>query len=170
MAKSRRSKYVFILGDPVLKRSVYLGVAALFIFVASILGGGYYLMVQNRASAPRSLDASALESETVSESVAVEGMVKVEAPVTLPEVDVPLREADDVADEPQVSTFAGSPLVRLIEKHLKATKLGELDAFIVNGTAGSDSVTLELSLFGRRPNLYKLKTESDQTEFMSQFG
>ena len=39
-------KYFFILGEPVLKRSVYLGIATALLVVCGGLGGTYYMLRQ----------------------------------------------------------------------------------------------------------------------------
>ena len=160
MARSRSSKNFFILGEPVLKRTVYLGVVAVLIVIGGGLGLLYSLMLKNGAP---------VAADSVRTPVNPPVELPVQAPeVVAPIVEAPLPVASPVLDEPQAS--APSSLAPLLEKHIKATQFGELDAFIVNGTAAAETVSCDVTLLARRPNLYKLKTESDRIDYMSQFG
>jgi hypothetical protein len=142
-------------------RTVYLGIAAVVLVVGGIVGLLYSVMLQNRG---------AVHADSVN--------VPVEMPVKAPEVllpvasvaveEMPLSVASPVLDEPQGD--APSSLVQLLNRHIKATQFGELDAFIINGAASATSAAFEVTLMARRPNLYKLKTESDRIDYMSQFG
>ena len=167
MGKSRPSKYIHILGEQVAKRTVYLGIAVTLIVVGGVVGGLYYLLLQGSApvavtSAPVAVTSAPVESQ-VEVSVAV-------APLTTPEIAAePIIHDVQNQSEGEVS-MAPLTLKVLLEKHLKATQLGELDALLVNGTAAAETVRCEVSLMARRPNLYKLKTEAVGAEYTSQYG
>jgi hypothetical protein len=104
----------------------------------------------------------------VADSVVVaEPSIEVEPVVAVPEVqEQPTVDIPNEAPTPRPA----SSLSELIERHLKATGFGELDVLIANGTASATAPAFEVTLMARRPNLYKLKTESDQMDYMSQFG
>lgn len=160
MAQSRSSKHFFILGEPVLKRTVYLGIVSVFIVGGGLLLLGYVLMLKNAApvvvaSVPSPVDPT--ERSIVAEPVVVvsEGLSQPVAALSSP---APIKR------------LKASSLSELLDRHLKATGFGELDALIVNGVASATSQAFEVTFMARRPNLYKLKTESDRLGLMSQFG
>lgn len=153
MGKSRSSKYIYILGEQVVKRTVYLGIALALIVVGSVVGGLYYLLLQG--SAP-------VESQ-VEVSVAV-------APLTTPEIATePIIRDVENQSEGEVSA-APLRLKMLLEDHLKATQFGDLDSLIVNGSASAETLDCEVTLMARRPNLYKLKTAGVGAEYTFQYG
>jgi hypothetical protein len=161
MAKSSSSKYVFILGEQFLKRNLYLGVASVLIVGGGILGLLYALILKD--GAPVVADSMRTTADSTEQSIEVEPVVAVSEVVAHP-------TADDLPREASIKPLKASSLSELMDRHLKATGFGELDAFIVNGTASATSAALEVTLMARRPNLYKLKTESDRIDYMSQFG
>ena len=161
MAKSSSSKYVFILGEQFLKRNLYLGVASVLIVGGGILGLLYALMLKD--GAPVVAGSMRTTADSTEQSIEVEPVVAVSEVVAHP-------TADDLPNEASIKPLKASSLSELMDRHLKATGFGELDAFIVNGTASATSAALEVTLLARRPNLYKLKTESDRIDYISQFG
>jgi len=144
MAKSTGDKHFDILGEPVSKRSIYLGLGCCVLLLAAILGGGYYLMVKKR-------DASLL-SRTVESKPLV--------PVKTDPLDlVAVAETGAEVSEWSNSRGAITSLRELLELHLKATGFEAVNSYILNGKVSVEGNTWDLILMARQPNLYKLKTE-----------
>ncbi|MFT5826294.1 MAG: hypothetical protein ACI8ZW_001803 [Yoonia sp.] len=144
MTKAKQSKYFNLLGEPVSKQFVYLGVVGIIVFVAAILGGGYYLMAKDRGSVPYPLSVRAEPLKPVVLGLALE------------------REgnARELASESALT----ASLRILLEQHVMATGLDGVKGYILNGEVSIEGNTWNLMLMGREPNLYKLKTESPDAE------
>lgn len=160
MTKSRRSKHFDILGEQVSKQSVYLGVAGFVVFIAAILGGGYYLIAKNRDSVPRSSEVKSVASEPV--SAKAEPLKPLVAQVT--------PDAVSIARELPSPPVSITSLPGLLERHVTATRFDEVDGFILNGEVSAEGNIWDLTLLARQPNLYKLKTEAPNGELYFEYA
>jgi len=133
-------KYFFILGEPVLKRSVYLGIATALLVVCGGLGGIYYMLRQASGVVGKEPDMKA-------------GAVwpKV-AEATETDAQAALQE------EKQFSAPANT-LEHVLERHLEVTGYGACSSFILKGIAKNQDTKVAANLMAIRPNLYKLKTK-----------
>lgn len=162
MAQPSSSDFFIILGEQVLKRTVYLGVAFVLLVGGGAFGFLYFLLTKNSASVVHDAEpAPVVESTEVRITAEPVVLVSDEQETSSSVSDVVIRA---------VKSAKVSSLSHLIEKYLKATGFGELDALIATGTATTTAGEVEVSLYAHRPNLYKLKTASAQRNVSSQFG
>ena len=136
----KSSQYFNILGERVAKRTAYLFVGTVLVVVGGVAGLMYYLLLAGTAL------------------------------VVAPPAMVAEPQVSYLVDQPNSKVPAQSSLVALLDKHLEATQLSEVDSLIVNGTATSATTTCELVVMARRPNLYTLKTEGVGVEYTFQYG
>jgi hypothetical protein len=136
----RSSQYIDILGQPVSKRAVLFVVGSVTIVVGGVVGLLYYFLLVG--SAP---------------------IIAPTAMVAEPNVQHRVNQADS-------KVSSQSSLVTLLEKHLEATQLSEVDSLILHGMASSTAVTYELIIMARIPNLYTLKTEAAGLSYTSEIG
>jgi len=159
MATPRSSAYTNILGEQVSKRFVYLGVAGLVVFLAALLGGGYYLMAKNRVAGPLTREAvTSREVPTPRESFETESVA----------VAVPATPGG--ANEPTSQPAVITSLSLLLDLHIKATGFDEVNCFILNGTVAASGTIWDLTLMAREPNLYKLKTMPTDAALSIEYG
>jgi hypothetical protein len=147
----KSSKYIDVLGEQVPKRTVFFLVGAVTIVVGGVVALLYYLLLAG--SAP-------VAATTTTTTTAV-------APTTLVVAEPKVNYG---VDQPNRKMPSRLSLVTLLEKHLEVTQLSEVDSLIVHGAASAPTVTCELIIMSRRPNLYALKTEGIGFKYTSKFG
>jgi len=146
-----KKKYFFILGEAVLKRSVYLGIAIALLVVCGGLGGIYYMLRQASGDVGKETDM-----KTVTAWPKVAEATETDAQATLQE-------------EKQFSAPANT-LEQVLERHLEVTGYGACSSFILKGIAENQDTKVAANLMAIRPNLYKLKTKYELNGKEVQFG
>ena len=149
----KSSQYIDILGQQVPKRTVLFVVGSVTIVVGGVVGLLYYLMLAG--SAP--IAATPAIPTTVT------------TPAT-PTAMVAEPKDSHRVNQSNSKMSSQSSLVTLLEKHLEATQLSEVDSLIVHGAASTSTVNCELVMMARRPNLYTLKTEGIGFKYTSELG
>ena len=140
----KSSQYIDVLGQHVSKRTVFFVVGSVTIVVGGVVGLLYYLLLAG--SAP--IVATAATPTAV---------------VAEPNVRHRVNQSNS-------KMLSQSSLVTLLERHLEVTQLSAVDSLIVHGAASASTVTCELVMIARRPNLYTLKTEGIGFEYISELG
>ena len=141
----KSSQYIDILGQQVSKRTVLFVVGAVTIVVGGVVGLLYYLLLAG--SAPIVATAAAAPKAIVAE----------------PNVRHRVNQSNS-------KISSQSSLVSLLENHLKATQLSEVNYLVVNGTVLTANATCELFVMARRPNLYTLKIMGIGFTYTSEIG
>jgi hypothetical protein len=133
-------KYFFILGEPVLKRSVYLGIATALLVVCGGLGGIYYMLRQASGVVGKEPD--------------------IKAGAVWPKVAEATEEGSlaTLQEKKQFSAPANT-LEHVLERHLEVTGYGACSSFILKGIAKNQDTKVAANLMAIRPYLYKLKTK-----------
>ena len=164
MAKSRSksSKYIYILGEPVSRRKVYLGVLSVLIVVGILFGVVYSIMLQNSGAVVPASEVAASVPEEAASSSAVKASVS--------EVVRSVPEIREIPAGPLAGGKLLSPLERLLEEHLRATRLDEVSTYIAEGTFGPEPGDQKIVLMARSPNLYKYRTEYLARGMVVEFG
>jgi len=140
----KSSQYIDILGQQVAKRTVLFVVGTVTIVVGGIVGLLYFLLLA--------------------------GSAPIVATVAAPTAMMANSKVSERVDQPNSRLPSQSSLVPLLEKHLKATQLSEVQSLIVNGMASTENTTCELVAMARCPNLYTLKTEGVDFKYTAAFG
>ena len=155
----KSSQYIDILGQQVPKRTVLFVVGSVTIVVGGVVGLLYYLMLAG--SAP--IAATPAIPTTVTTVTTVTTAATPTAMVAEPKDSHRVNQSNS-------KMSSQSSLVTLLEKHLEATQLSEVDSLIVHGAASTSTVNCELVMMARRPNLYTLKTEGIGFKYTSELG
>ena len=153
--RSKSSKYIYILGESFARRKVYLGVLSVLIVVGVLFGVVYSIMRQNGGA-----QVSAPEVPASAPGVAA----------STPDVVRSVPEVSKIPQRPLPGGKLLSPLERLLEEHLSATRLDEVNTYMVEGTFGGETSDQKIVLMGRSPNLYKYRTEYAATGVVVKFG
>jgi hypothetical protein len=133
-------KYFFILGEPVLKRSVYLGIATALLVVCGGLGGIYYMLRQASGVVGKEPD--------------------IKAGAVWPKVaEATETDAQATLQEKKQFSAPANTLEHVLERHLEVTGYGACSSFILKGIAKNQDTKVAANLMAIRPNLYKLKTK-----------
>ena len=140
----KSSQYIDILGQQVAKRTVLFVVGTVTIVVGGIVGLLYFLLLA--------------------------GSAPIVATVAAPTAMMANSKVSERVDQPNSRLPSQSSLVPLLEKHLKATQLSEVQSLIVNGMASTENTTCELVAMARCPNLYTLKTEGVDFKYTAALG
>jgi hypothetical protein len=150
----RSSQYIDILGEQFPKRTVLFVVGTVTIVVGGVVGLLYYLLLAGSMPIVATAATPAIAA----------------TPAATPTAMVAEPKDSHRVNQSNSKMSSQSSLVTLLEKHLEATRLSEVDSLIVHGTASSTAVTCGLIMMARRPNLYSLKTEGIGFKHTSEFG
>lgn len=161
MAKRKRSKNFYFLGESISRRSVYLGFVTLLLVVAGVAAGLYYFMLQNQV--PVSHEERSLEAT-------VEGAEPLPAPVMAATEPLPAPMVAATGVDSLYEDASLSPLKRVLSRHLRVTGLNEVDSYIINASLLIGGIASDRVVMARAPNLYILKTKSVGTAASFQFG
>ena len=158
----KSSQYIDILGQKVPKRTVLFVVGSVTFVVGGVVGLLYYLLLAG--SAPIVATAATPATAAIRATATT-----VTTPAT-PTAMVAKPNVRDRVNQSNSKMSSQSSLVTLLERHLEATQLSAVDSLIVHGAASASTVTCELVMMARRPNLYTLKTEGIGFEYTSELG
>ena len=151
------SKYINVLGEPILRWKLYAWLACILSVCILSMGVVYIVMLQNRTA--RSASEMIAARPSVATSAAGERSQKSVAPVA------------PVAPEKRVKSIAYlSPLERVLEKHLNASNFDELSTYFGEGTFGLEPSPGPITLMARAPKFYKFKTEYSARSQAIEFG
>lgn len=148
------SKYINVLGEPILSLKLYAWLACILSVCILSIGVVYIVMLQNRTA--RSAPEMMATNPKAGSSTLGERSQKSVAPV---------------APETRVKSIAYlSPLERVLEKHLNASNFDELSTYLGEGTFGLHLGPGRITLMARAPKFYKFKTEYSTRNKIIEFG